>query len=119
MQWFQGIADYVSQKIIRYPPAGPHLPAFRRPALCSRRARTNRHCPRWQPPHNWQGRLPGSRRHVPASTRHINAHDIRVHVESEYDGEMHEDEYDYVVVARSLDAIWNINHQCQADQEAS
>ena len=34
------------------------------------------------------------------------AHDTRVHVESEYDGEMHEDEYEYVVVARGFDALW-------------
>ena len=54
-------------RILR-PRPGPHLPAFRRPTLCSRRARTNRHRPRRQSPYNWQVRLPGSRRHVPATT---------------------------------------------------
>ena len=45
-------------------------------------------------------------RSVLGTVQRINAHDTGVHVESEYDGEMHEDEYDYVVVARGFDALW-------------
>ena len=53
-------------------------------------------------------------RSVLGTVRHITAHDTRVRIESEYDGEMHEDEYDYVVVARGFDALW-FRHLLDAD----
>jgi mycobactin lysine-N-oxygenase len=45
-------------------------------------------------------------RSVLGTVQRIHADDTRVHIESEYDGETHEDEYDYVVVARGFDALW-------------
>jgi mycobactin lysine-N-oxygenase len=45
-------------------------------------------------------------RSVLGTVRRITAHDTHVRVESEYDGELHEDEYEYVVVARGFDALW-------------
>ena len=40
------------------------------------------------------------------TVRRIHANDTTVRVESEYDGKMKHDEYDYVVVARGFDALW-------------
>jgi mycobactin lysine-N-oxygenase len=45
-------------------------------------------------------------RSVLGSVRRIDAHDTTVRVESEYDGKMKHDEYDYVVVARGFDVLW-------------
>jgi mycobactin lysine-N-oxygenase len=45
-------------------------------------------------------------RSVLGSVRRIDAHDTSVGVESEYDGKMKHDEYDYLVVARGFDALW-------------
>ena len=45
-------------------------------------------------------------RSVLGTVRRIDAHDTSVRVESEYDGKMKDDEYDYVVVARGFDALW-------------
>src|SRR6266702_1408852 len=45
-------------------------------------------------------------RSVIGTVRHIQADDTKVRVDSEYDGKMNHDEYDYVVVARGFDALW-------------
>src|SRR3989454_6599830 len=45
-------------------------------------------------------------RSVLGTVRRIHAHDTTVQVESEYNGKMKHDEYDYVVVARGFDALW-------------
>ncbi len=45
-------------------------------------------------------------RSVLGTVRRIHANDTTVRVESEYDGKMKHDEYDYVVVARGFDALW-------------
>jgi len=45
-------------------------------------------------------------RSVLGTVRRIDAHDTSVRVESEYDGKMKDDEYDYLVVARGFDALW-------------
>ena len=45
-------------------------------------------------------------RSVLGIVRRIHANDTTVRVESEYDGKMNHDEYDYVVVARGFDALW-------------
>ena len=45
-------------------------------------------------------------RSVLGIVRRIHANDTTVRVESEYDGKMKHDEYDYVVVARGFDALW-------------
>ena len=45
-------------------------------------------------------------RSVLGTVRRIHANDTGVRVESEYDGKMKHDEYDYVVVARGFDALW-------------
>jgi len=45
-------------------------------------------------------------RSVLGTVRRIHANDTTVRVESEYDGKMQHDEYDYVVVARGFDALW-------------
>jgi mycobactin lysine-N-oxygenase len=56
-------------------------------------------------------------RSVLGTVRRINASDTRVHIESDYDGEMHDDEYDYVVVARGFDALW-FRHLLDANTHA-
>jgi mycobactin lysine-N-oxygenase len=45
-------------------------------------------------------------RSVLGTVRRIHANDTTVRVDSEYDGKMKHDEYDYVVVARGFDALW-------------
>ena len=45
-------------------------------------------------------------RSVLGTVRRIHADDTTVRVESEYDGKMKHDEYDYLVVARGFDALW-------------
>src|SRR5260370_11566035 len=45
-------------------------------------------------------------RSVLGTVRRIHANDTTVQIESEYDGKMKHDEYDYVVVARGFDALW-------------
>ncbi|HEV2582110.1 MAG TPA: SidA/IucD/PvdA family monooxygenase [Ktedonobacteraceae bacterium] len=45
-------------------------------------------------------------RSVLGTVRRIHASDTMVRVESEYDGTLNHDEYDYVVVARGFDALW-------------
>src|SRR5215469_13453287 len=45
-------------------------------------------------------------RSVLGTVRRIDAHDTTVRVESEYDGKMKHDEYDYLVVARGFDVLW-------------
>ena len=45
-------------------------------------------------------------RSVIGTVRRIHANDGTVRVDSEYDGKMKHDEYDYVVVARGFDALW-------------
>jgi len=45
-------------------------------------------------------------RSVLGIVRRIHANDTTVRVESEYDGKMNHDEYDYIVVARGFDALW-------------
>jgi len=45
-------------------------------------------------------------RSVLGTVRRIDAHDTSVRVESDYDGKMKYDEYDYLVVARGFDALW-------------
>ena len=45
-------------------------------------------------------------RSVLGTVRRIHANDTTVQVESEYDGKMKHDVYDYVVVARGFDALW-------------
>jgi mycobactin lysine-N-oxygenase len=45
-------------------------------------------------------------RSVLGIVRRIQANDTTVRVDSEYDGKMHHDEYDYVVVARGFDTLW-------------
>jgi mycobactin lysine-N-oxygenase len=45
-------------------------------------------------------------RSVLGTVRRIHANDTTVRVDSEYDGKMNHDEYDYVVVARGFDALW-------------
>jgi mycobactin lysine-N-oxygenase len=45
-------------------------------------------------------------RSVLGTVRRIHANDTTVRVESEYDGKVQHDEYDYVVVARGFDALW-------------
>ena len=56
-------------------------------------------------------------RSVLGTVRHIEARDDSVCVESEYDGEVNSDEYDYVVVARGFDALW-FRHLLDADTHA-
>src|SRR5216683_376853 len=45
-------------------------------------------------------------RSVLGTVRRIHAKETTVRVDSEYDGKMKHDEYDYVVVARGFDALW-------------
>ena len=45
-------------------------------------------------------------RSVLGIVRRIHANDTTVRVESEYDGKMNHDEYDYIVVARGFDSLW-------------
>src|SRR6266508_235971 len=45
-------------------------------------------------------------RSVRGTVRRIDARDTSVRVESEYDGKLNDDEYDYLVVARGFDALW-------------
>jgi mycobactin lysine-N-oxygenase len=45
-------------------------------------------------------------RSVLGTVRRIHTNDTTVRIESEYDGKMKYDEYDYVVVARGFDALW-------------
>jgi mycobactin lysine-N-oxygenase len=45
-------------------------------------------------------------RSVLGTVQRIDATDTGVRVESEYDGKMQYDEYDYLVVARGFDALW-------------
>jgi len=45
-------------------------------------------------------------RSVLGTVRRIDANDTSVRVESEYDGKMQHDEYDYLVVARGFDTLW-------------
>jgi mycobactin lysine-N-oxygenase len=45
-------------------------------------------------------------RSVLGSVRRIHAHEIGVRVESEYNGTLKYDEYDYLVVARGFDPLW-------------
>src|SRR5436305_11969284 len=45
-------------------------------------------------------------RTVVGSVRRIHPNDTTVRVESEYNGKMKHDEYDYLVVARGFDALW-------------
>ena len=45
-------------------------------------------------------------RSVLGTVQRIHANDTTVRVDSEYDGKMKHDEYDYVVVARGFDALW-------------
>jgi mycobactin lysine-N-oxygenase len=45
-------------------------------------------------------------RSVLGTVRRIHANDTMVRVDSEYDGTMSHDEYDYVVVARGFDTLW-------------
>ena len=45
-------------------------------------------------------------RSVLGIVRRIDANDTSVRVESEYDGKMKHDEYEYLVVARGFDALW-------------
>ncbi len=45
-------------------------------------------------------------RTVVGSVRRIHALDTSVRVESEYNGNLKHDEYDYLVVARGFDALW-------------
>ncbi len=45
-------------------------------------------------------------RSVLGTVRRIHANDTTVRVDTEYDGKMKHDEYDYVVVARGFDALW-------------
>lgn len=45
-------------------------------------------------------------RSVLGTVRRIDAHDTSVRVESEYEGKIKYDEYDYLVVARGFDALW-------------
>jgi mycobactin lysine-N-oxygenase len=45
-------------------------------------------------------------RSVLGTARRIHANDTTVRVDSEYDGKLKHDEYDYVVVARGFDALW-------------
>ena len=57
-------------------------------------------------------------RSVLGTVRHIHANDATVRVETEYDGKMKHDEYDYVVVARGFDALW-FRHLLDKDTYAS
>src|SRR2546430_3338965 len=45
-------------------------------------------------------------RSVLGTVQRIHAKETTVRVESEYNGEMKQDEYDYIVVARGFDALW-------------
>jgi mycobactin lysine-N-oxygenase len=45
-------------------------------------------------------------RSVLGTARRIHATDTSVRVDSEYDGKMKHDEFDYVIVARGFDALW-------------
>ena len=45
-------------------------------------------------------------RSVLGSVRRIHANETTVRIDSEYDGKIKHDEYDYVVVARGFDALW-------------
>jgi mycobactin lysine-N-oxygenase len=45
-------------------------------------------------------------RSVLGSVRRIDTHDTSVRIESEYNGKLKHDEYDYLVVARGFDALW-------------
>jgi len=45
-------------------------------------------------------------RSVLGTVRRIHANDTTVRVDSEYDGKMKHDEYDYVIVARGFDTLW-------------
>ncbi len=45
-------------------------------------------------------------RSVLGTVRRIHANDTNVRVDSEYDGKMKHDEYDYLVVARGFDVLW-------------
>jgi mycobactin lysine-N-oxygenase len=45
-------------------------------------------------------------RSVLGTVRRVDARDTSVRVESEYDGKIKYDEYDYIVVARGFDALW-------------
>ncbi len=45
-------------------------------------------------------------RSVLGTVRRIHANHTTVRVDSEYDGKIKQDEYDYVVVARGFDALW-------------
>jgi mycobactin lysine-N-oxygenase len=45
-------------------------------------------------------------RSVLGTVRRIHPNDTTVRVESEYNGKMKHDEYEYVVVARGFDALW-------------
>src|SRR2546425_6885497 len=45
-------------------------------------------------------------RSVLGTVRRIHPNDTTVRVESEYDGKMKHDEYEYLVVARGFDALW-------------
>ncbi len=57
-------------------------------------------------------------RSVLGTVRHIHANDATVRVETEYDGKIKHDEYDYVVVARGFDALW-FRHLLDKDTYAS
>lgn len=57
-------------------------------------------------------------RSVLGTVRHIHANDATVRVETEYDGKVKHDEYDYVVVARGFDALW-FRHLLDKDTYAS
>lgn len=56
-------------------------------------------------------------RSVLGTVRRIDAHETSVRVESEYDGKMKHDEYDYLVVARGFDALW-FRHLLDKDTHA-
>jgi mycobactin lysine-N-oxygenase len=45
-------------------------------------------------------------RSVLGTVRRIHANDTTVGIDSEYDGKMQHDEYEYVVVARGFDSLW-------------
>jgi mycobactin lysine-N-oxygenase len=45
-------------------------------------------------------------RSVLGSVRRVDARDTSVRVESEYEGKIKYDEYDYIMVARGFDALW-------------
>lgn len=61
-------------------------------------------------------------RSVLGTARRVHASDATVRVDSEYDGKMKHDEYDYVVVARGFDALWFrhlLDEQTQARMAAA